>query len=55
MNNSSTHVGRELLNQARNLTLDELELVSGGAPTAKDPPPVIFLLFQFKLVAVKTV
>jgi hypothetical protein len=49
MNNSSKHVEREpttqtrdLTNEARELSSDELKLVSGGA-------------FTFKLVAVKTI
>jgi hypothetical protein len=52
---TSKHM-RKLTNQADELTADELERVSGGTPASKDPPPsgVFFLVFQFKLVAVKT-
>jgi hypothetical protein len=52
---TSKHM-RELTNQADELTVDELERVSGGTPVSKDPPPsgVFFLVFQFKLAAVKT-
>ena len=45
---------REPVNQARELTADELERVSGGK-SASNASPHMFLTFQFKLVAVKTV
>jgi hypothetical protein len=48
------HVEREPANQARELATDELECVSGGKPASNASPPM-FLQFQFKLVAVKTI
>ena len=49
------HVERELTNQAGELAAYELEGVSGGKPASNPSPPVIFLQFRFKLVAVKTI
>jgi hypothetical protein len=48
------HVERELTKQATELNADEMERVSGGKPASNASPPT-FLVFQFKLVAVKTV
>jgi hypothetical protein len=46
------HVEREPAKQARELTADALECVSGGKPASKDGSGVMFLAFTFKLVAV---
>jgi hypothetical protein len=47
-------VEREPVSQARELAANELELVSGGKP-ASNAAGHMYLVFQFKLVAVKTV
>ncbi|SIO65308.1 hypothetical protein SAMN05443247_10522 [Bradyrhizobium erythrophlei] len=47
----TNHVERELTKQARELTADELERVSGGKPASNNSSPM-FLKFTFKLVAV---
>lgn len=47
------HVERERVTQADQLHANELEGVSGGKP-ASHPSGTMFLVFRFKLVAVKT-
>jgi hypothetical protein len=46
-------VEHEPVSQTRELAAKELELVSGGKP-ASNASGVMFLVFRFKLVAVKT-
>jgi hypothetical protein len=47
-------VERDTANQARELRTDELDSVSGGKP-ASNAAGGMFLVFTFKLVAVKTI
>ena len=47
------HVEREPVNQDRELPANELEGVSGGK-SASHTSPTFYLVFTFKLVAVKT-
>jgi bacteriocin-like protein len=52
MTTTSKHV-RELTNQANELTVDELEHVSGGKP--QDGRPVKYMEFQLKEVFITSV
>jgi bacteriocin-like protein len=50
---NSKQVEREQTNQVSELTMNELECVSGGRKAASNAATgVSFLVFQFKLVAV---